>query len=531
MKVAGACRMGVKSNEGDWMVPPNIGYSALLFIAGTVCLLVAAIILQTRRAAPGATSLMALLLALAWWDITYAIFWAGTPAHSDYFWLDLTYIGVVTVPAAFFIFSLQISNLTHWLKRPLAALIYLEPGIVLLLLFTDPYHGLFFAGKRTANSAVILDAGPVFWLNVVYSYSLILLTTILLVRTFARSSGLYRRQVGVILIGLGITWLNSIIFVAGLNPLPGADNTPFSFTITAVAFAYALLQYQLLDIVPVARDVLIEKMTEGVLVIDVQERIVDINPAARRMLNVPLNVLGRPINEVFSKWNRTDREALVSANTQFEIELGEGRKIHMDVQVTPIMDGRNRDIGRLIALHDITNLKNNQKELHLLATRDSLTEAINRGHFMELALKEVQRAQRYDRPISLILMDLDYFKNINDTYGHAMGDQTLVAFTKICTDGARKTDIFARLSGEEFVLLLPETPEKTAAELAERLRMAFAETVIGSEAAQFNTVSMGITELRANDTLENMLHRADKALYKAKSEGRNKVYTWHPQLG
>ncbi len=516
------------------MSPPNTLYSALLMIAGTICLLVAVMILQTRRNATGSTALMILLLALAWWDITYGIFWANTPGPAKYFWLDITYLGAVTVPTAFFIFSLRLSKFDSWLKRPLAISFYVEPIFVLIMLFTDPYHGLFFAGKRVENSAIILDAGPVFWLNVVYSYALILISTLLLVRTYLHSSGIFRSQVGVVLLGLSITWLNSIIFVLGLNPLPGADNTPFSFTVTAVAFAYGMGKYHLLDIVPVARDILIEKMTDGVMVIDSQNRIVDINPTAVQLLKIHENVIGKPVLQVFQKSNHHRKDQPAFSDPQTEIELGGKIKTYLDMRVSPITNEKGKDLGHLIVLHDITKLKKTQHELHLLATKDALTGAVNRGHFMELAQEEIQRAKRYKRHLSLILMDMDYFKKVNDRYGHEGGDHALIALKNICMHNSRKIDIFARLGGEEFALLLPETSVKVSARLAERLRIILEKTEIMCNTSKFHTtISMGVTELAidGDDTLEKLLHRADRSMYRAKADGRNRIVVWHPKLG
>ncbi|MFN8413282.1 MAG: histidine kinase N-terminal 7TM domain-containing protein [Anaerolineales bacterium] len=490
------------------MSPPNITYSIWLLIAGTACLLVAAVILQTRRSAKGATALMVLLFALAWWDVTYSVFWANVPGPTKYFWLDITYVGAVTVPAAVFVFSLQITNLGKWLERPLAIFIYTEPILVLVCLFTDSLHGLFFAGKRVANSAVILDAGPVFWFNVVYSYALILWATILLIRFYTRSSGIYRKQIGVVLIGISITWLNSIVFVAGLSPLKGADNTPFSFTIAAIAFAFALWRYQLLDIVPIARDLLIEKMADGVLVVDSRRRIVDMNPKVQSLLGISSTLLGRPVEEAFSS-HLHEKNILSFVKPQIEIELSGKTKKYVDMQTTPIMDDNGKNQGVLIILHDITKLKHAQHELRLIAIKDSLTGATSRGHFMELAREEIHRTKRLKRPLSLVLMDMDGFKKVNDTYGHESGDSALVALKNISSQCTRKTDIFARLGGEEFVLLLPETEQKAAFEVAEKLRRTLEKTTIKANAKKFKTtISMGVTEfgVHENDTLETMLH-------------------------
>lgn len=513
------------------MSPPNILYSALLMIAGSICLFAAAVV-QTRRMVTGASALMVLLAALAWWDITYGIFWANTPGPTPYFWLDITYLGVVTVPPALLVFSLQLSNMSDLLKRPLAAFIYLVPVTVLVLLFTDPYHNLFFAGKRTENSAFILDAGPVFWLNVVFSYSLTLLSTIVLARAFHRSSGMYRRQIAFVLGGLGVTWLNSIIFVLGINPLPGADNTPFSFTVAAVAFTYSLLRHHLLDVVPVARDVLIEKMADGVLVVDDQNRIVDINQMAMKLLNLTGDVLGFPVGQVFFQLGPKEREAFNSQKATFDIQL-KGESINfLEVTISPILGRRDKFLGRLIILHDITKLKEIQNELHLLASKDSLTGAVNRRHFMELAKRELTRTRRYKPRLALVLMDLDSFKMVNDTYGHQAGDEALLVLKDICIQGTREVDIFARLGGEEFVLLLPETDQQAASVIAERLRANLEDTTIKYEHHKFKvTISMGVTEygVQKEDTLDAMLSRADKALYQAKANGRNQVLIWQTE--
>jgi diguanylate cyclase (GGDEF)-like protein len=173
-----------------------------------------------------------------------------------------------------------------------------------------------------------------------------------------------------------------------------------------------------------------------------------------------------------------------------------------------------------------------QNELHLLANRDSLTGTVNRRHFMELAKRELSRAKRYRRDLALVLMDLDNFKMVNDTYGHQAGDQALLALKRICTKGTRTVDTFARLGGEEFVLMLPEIDQESAAGIAERLRATYANTMIRSGSHKFKvTISMGVTGccMQKDDTVDAMLSRADKALYRAKKLGRNRVLIWQAE--
>lgn len=508
------------------MTPPNILYSTALLTAGICCFIVWVLVLQRRPFTPGSIPLIIFLLAMCWWDISYGIFWGGAPAPTPYFWLDISYIGVVLVPATFFVFAMQISGQQEWLKRPFLIGLYVEPLLVLIMMWTDPWHNLFFAGKRLQNTGMILNAGPVFWGNVVYSYLLLLITFILLVRRFMVTSGIYRRQLGVVIAGAGVTWLNSFIFVTGLSPFPNADNTPFSFTIAAFAFAYALLRYRMLDIVPVARDTLIEGMNDGVLVLDANNRIVDMNPEAEKLLSASsAGAIGRPVEEFFSPWGNLVKTFMNVEKARVEVPTGRDANTYLDMQISPLFDKRKNFIGRLVVWRDISRLKQIQTDLEKLAAQDPLTHAYNRRHFYTLAEVEIQRSFRSHLPFSVILVDIDHFKSVNDKYGHKAGDETLIHFTKICIQNLRKVDIFARFGGEEFAIVLSEADLDQAKETAERIRKIIESTVLNIDEHQFKiTASFGVSTFRGSpDTLDLLLQKSDKALYEAKNTGRNRV--------
>lgn len=167
----------------------------------------------------------------------------------------------------------------------------------------------------------------------------------------------------------------------------------------------------------------------------------------------------------------------------------------------------------------------NRQELLRLATVDSLTKAWNRRHFLEQAGKELARCTRYGRPMTIVMLDIDCFKQINDSYGHQAGDAALMAFAAKCRETLRTTDLFGRLGGEEFAAVLVETGAAIAAEVCDRLRRAVAAIEIPhqDEILHF-TVSAGFAELAAGEDLESLSNRADEALYHAKSRGRNRVF-------
>lgn len=180
----------------------------------------------------------------------------------------------------------------------------------------------------------------------------------------------------------------------------------------------------------------------------------------------------------------------------------------------------------IVVMEDITERKSLQEKLHALATTDELTGLTNRRHFFEIAKKELARAARYTKPISVLMLDIDYFKQVNDTAGHAAGDLLLQKFAQHCLSLIRPQDCLSRLGGEEFALLLPETTLEQAWILGERIRKSLehAQFAVSSNATTTITCSIGAAQkLDTDDTFEALLSRADAALYVAKSNGRNQV--------
>ena len=178
------------------------------------------------------------------------------------------------------------------------------------------------------------------------------------------------------------------------------------------------------------------------------------------------------------------------------------------------------------------NLKQSESELgkaleevQRLAITDSLTGLYNRRHFLELAEHELQRARRYRRFLSAIMLDIDHFKQVNDTYGHAAGDHVLKEVADCCRQVMRKEDVLGRYGGEEFVIMLPESNLSATCQVAERLRQSIAQKTIDTEVGPVMvTVSLGVITLGDEcSTLETLLAGADQDLYLAKRSGRNRV--------
>ena len=173
---------------------------------------------------------------------------------------------------------------------------------------------------------------------------------------------------------------------------------------------------------------------------------------------------------------------------------------------------------------NVLNLQAAAQELEHMARTDSLTGAFNHGYLLETGSKEIHRSKRYIRTISVLMIDIDHFKSVNDTYGHAVGDDALIKTVAVIDAELRAEDTLGRLGGEEFAVILPETGKAGAAQVAERLRVAVSEIVIETPTGSLSfTISIGVAEGNKEDDFQEILKRADDAMYQAKGQGRNQV--------
>lgn len=211
-------------------------------------------------------------------------------------------------------------------------------------------------------------------------------------------------------------------------------------------------------------------------------------------------------------------------------DLGSTNKTRVNERVideSPLADGDHITVGETILKfisHSSVEARYHE-EVYQLATHDALSELCNRRHFMDLLDKEIARAQRHARPLALIIIDLDHFKKINDNHGHIAGDHVLRQFSEVLRRMVRADDIAARIGGEEFAVVLPETAQQPAHEFAERLRQAVASAQfsMGTETTRLS-ISLGLSMLGEGSSERSTLMRsADRALYRAKDEGRNRT--------
>ncbi len=206
-----------------------------------------------------------------------------------------------------------------------------------------------------------------------------------------------------------------------------------------------------------------------------------------------------------------------------EYRKKDGNSYFADLTTVPLLDNDNNIMEFIYIGHNVSELVDFTKWLKQLSNTDNLTQIYNRMAFNDFIEAETMRAKRYKTELSILIFDIDHFKNINDTHGHLVGDEVLRTLAKLVTKTIRTIDIFARWGGEEFVILTPETGIQAAKDLAERIRIEVGEH--NFDIAEKITVSFGVTSLMESDQTDTFIKRADDALYTAKKEGRNRVVT------
>jgi diguanylate cyclase (GGDEF)-like protein len=308
-----------------------------------------------------------------------------------------------------------------------------------------------------------------------------------------------------------------------IDLFPKVDNVIVLFLLSGMLFALAIFRYGTFDIVHIGHNLVIQNIDVGIIVLDMAERVLELNPFAKALMHSP--TLGSALHDVLEGWPPLEIKPGVEQEVAIPGSIGEQ---WFQVQSSQIKAANGIPAGYAVVLFDISARKRAEDQLAALARTDSLTGITNRRYFFELAEAEFARAQRYQRPLAIVMFDIDHFKRINDTYGHQVGDEVIKFVATECQRHLRTTDILARYGGEEFVCWLDEGDPDDACQTAERIRQIIAESplVVGGQTIQL-TISVGVACLHQGDsTLSELIDRADHALYASKAHGRNRVSLW-----
>lgn len=527
---------------------------ALLSIISVLITLVASLT-AWRRSAPGSSALSFLLFAMAIWAGCYATRWMDISLEAKLFWFRVMFVGVASIPTFFLIFTLGFTRNEAWLTPRNLILLSLFPATSLFLQWTNSYHHLIYRALNISyeNGFTMLEVtrGPWYLANVVYSYIVIMAGIILMSQAAMRSGPLYRYQYRLVLVASLLPWGANIFKELNFASASHLDIAPLTFGVSGIIFAFAVLRTHFMDLIPVARSYLIETMRDGVLVLDAQNRIVDINPAMETFIQgKTASFMGKNAFEVLQPWMEKTDLFLDETETRAELTAPLDPSRCLDLRVTPLYDRNQVLSGRLMVFRDITERKQVEKRLRYVndklqgqlieigllqsklreqAIRDPLTNLFNRRYLEETLDRELSRAARENYPVCIIMIDLDHFKRVNDTYGHEAGDLVLKTIANALSEHSRRGDFACRYGGEEFVITMPNISLETAYERAENLRQSLNLLSIPYEYYNLSvTISVGIACYPENgQTRDTILRAADQAMYAAKEAGRDHILSYN----
>ncbi|GGC16684.1 histidine kinase N-terminal 7TM domain-containing diguanylate cyclase [Cellulomonas carbonis] len=504
------------------------GSSAVLALA-----LGAYVLLRRERHVLTVTLTVYLVANGLWSSAELAALWLGPVRGRLVSGLILPAVAVVV--AACWALVQGVRDVTWRPGRRTLAVLAAHPVLVLVAGVTDAWHHW------------VLDADGagyawLFWVHTAYSYGVVTLCVVMLLVARRSASAPQRRRIATLLLASSLPVVGNVITIATLGP-DAHDLTPVFFLAAAVVFSWAVLRQGLLDVVPVARAHVLEMLGDAVLVTDETGRLADVNAAARRLLaQVGVEaVVGRPGAMVLGPV----AGALLGASGRHACDVGTSRLV-LDVRRTELVDRRGRALGAVVVARDVTGESEREEQLatanaalhaHLetierlradvaeQAVRDAMTGLHNRRHLDDVFPVLLDRCDADGVPLSVVLVDVDHFKAVNDDHGHAVGDRMLVAVGRALAIGLEPDEVLVRYGGEEFVVLLPGAARDVARVRAEALRRGCADAVVDVRGGTLAvTASAGVaTSCERWATPSALLDAADAALYAAKRGGRDRT--------
>ncbi len=473
-------------------------------------------------------------------SVTVYLFGALMELNSHFleqmmFWHQAQYMALPFLPTLWLTLWLFFAGVIRQRIPVWTGGLFIFPLATFLARLTNARHGLFYRGafvQEVSGLRILrLVQGPWYVVHSLYSILCFLFAVGIYLRWMKNTPPQQRLGYRLFLVSATLPFVGLILILMDAGGL-GIDYAALVLPVSMGLLLMALSRYDLLTVRSLGRDAVFEHHRDLTLVFDNALRLVDCNAVARQWFpELAPCPHSKPVQELLS----ADHPLLevLSWQAPQDIELTwEDQVACFSARVTGISGPGSRQVGRLVSLVDVTDrkqqeaaLQENERKLRILASTDELTGLCNRSRFMELGRQAVSRSHNTGEPLSLLMIDVDHFKNVNDTFGHGGGDAALRSLGAWISAGFGPDAVCGRLGGEEFGVLVPGWELSGVLEQAERFRQQVAgrrivyhERVIGLE------VSIGVeTGSSGIESLEAMMRQADRALYRAKNQGRNRV--------
>jgi diguanylate cyclase (GGDEF)-like protein len=438
----------------------------------------------------------------------------------------IRFFGVTLMPVAMLVFARQYCG--RDVNAPYIKSLFVIPFASWLMMLTNASHGLFFKSVvyGSIDKPLQFKYGAYFWfVHLPYSYAILAVCLATIVVEASRASRHYRKQILLLFVSFCIPLVVNALGIFGVTGTYTALSFPLFFSI----MAYAIFRHQFLGSNPIAYETVFQTIRDGVLILDCHDVVRDVNPAAAASIGrKPGQVVGLHLREAFK-----DLRAVVELYDRNPLELGEveielsGAKQYLSIDSTPLVarDSAANGEGRIITIRDNTDRHMQQLSLESWAFHDSLTRLANRRKFEEEVTRAIERAAESGQPLGILYFDLNRFKAVNDTLGHAAGDELLKYVAARVASILRKPDLLARLGGDEFALLICNCDEDGARIVAERLLDNVRRPFTIGEHTLVADLSIGAAFYpRDGENFSELLAAADAAMYRAKQGGESHFY-------
>ena len=461
------------------------------------------------------------LILASIWSFGFALEIAADSLDAKVFFSNIQFVAIALLPVAVISLAMKFTGRVR-IYRIGMILSGVFAAITILLVLTGRLHSLFrydYSLVQTQNFTQLVGVdGPWYYVFAITANLTMLASFWILVDYMFRAPRLYRRQALMMVLALLLPQISNTLYLFGVTPLAHFNFTPFVFLVSGVIIFLGVVEVQLLEVVPVARATIIDKMQDSIIVMDGHNRVVDINPVGCRLVEQSIDeVIGQPIQKVVARWPEVMHLYGSASQAQGEIKIVEEYgTFYYELQIFPILAPGGRVSGRLAIIRNITDRKRTEEELRYLGTHDALTGLYNQA-FFEAEMSRLEKSRQY--PISIIMIELNGVKATNDNYGHDAGDQLFRLTGKILRFIIRNEDIVARIGGDEFAILLPKTDEKAVSGVVKRLRMAVAEHPV--EGPTRLSMSIGFATATQVGEIRSTLKLADDRMYEDKGIHRS----------
>ena len=513
----------------------------LSYFASAAVSVAVTVVAWRRRHMVGARGLALVMIAVSWWLLANALEAASLDQSTKIAWSVIAYPGIESSAVLYLLFVLGWTRQDGRLTRARIALLLVVPFVSVGMAATNEWHHLLWPSVRLIEAwgvTAVYEHGPWFWVQAAYAYSLIGVGLVALVVAIYRYPKIYSARIRIVIVASLAPILGGVLYAAGLDAAQHADLSSIAFAIAGLIVAWAILRSRLLDLVPVAWPTLVDSLTDAVLVLDPERRIVAFNPSATRLLGTTGDAVGQAIDQVLHQFPELVAVCQGTGDQEAEIPMRPGQSgpsgserlaipppaaRWFNLRVTAIEDERGRDAGCLVVLRDVTERRQMVETIRTLSLTDELTGLLNRRGFTSLAEQQLRTSIRTRNRLWLVFADLDGLKDINDRLGHEAGDRAICEIARLLRMGSfREADLVARLGGDEFAILATETARADGEQVVKRVDDALrrANETPGREFALSLSTGVAIFDPERPQTLDQLIGEADRLMYQAKHSQR-----------